>query len=147
MKPSAHGKMMKNSQPNEEEVKIDEETKTIPRPGLGDDDEPLQPAFHISNSRESDITTMEILPFFTLSLIFIIVTVTIIISGILYLMPDLSESSYRDYTHEFYAEPRNFDDSQAICERREGQLVIFNSSKVNTFRPFVRNATLNPLEE
>jgi len=139
-----------------EETTVNEVAEKIPKPGFGDDGEPLQPAFNIYDSRERVIAIFWgfIFTIFTL----VIIGVTLHISGILYSTPDplpnFTESYIlKGYTHEFFAEPRSFNDSQAICGKRGGQLVIFNTSKesdefdkfvVTTFRQFVRNATLNP---
>lgn len=122
----------------------------------GEEEEPEKPAFNIDDEREKCVTCLWIT--FFVAIVVVVIFATLHLSGVLYTTPDptpdfVSHALLEGRTHEFFSKPLTFNESQAICERRGGNLVIFNNSAENdrfdqfvmtTFRPFVYNQTESP---
>lgn len=126
----------------------------IEEDGYGDDHVPqYKPEFYIHEEREKCICGLWVV--FFLTLVSFVVGGTLYVNQVFFVVKDPEPTfSTADILpgcrHDFFHEPKAFNESQRICAARNSHLVVFNNSVENsrfnefvttTFQPFVRNQT------
>lgn len=119
----------------------------------GINDEQEDPPFIIHDEREKCIFGLWIA--FLLMLVSVAIGITLYINHVYFFVKDpeptfSSTDILSGFRHDFFHEPRTFNESQRICFGRNSQLIVFNNSEehnrfndyvIETFQPFIRNNT------